>query len=197
MASIAPFNHLDRSFAAAGSPVDAAEAHGCLAGSLCAVAAYRFEHWLAEVMPEDEDADEDSGPALVALLESVFHDTSQALGGQSMEFAPLLPDDETPLPQRVRALISWCTGFLYGLGAGGLPSPDRIPGEVGEVLKDFTELTRASDLEPTVEEQESAEADYAELVEYVRAGTQLVFEELAPLRERALGLSAAGATPRH
>jgi uncharacterized protein YgfB (UPF0149 family) len=58
MASLAPFNHLDRSFAAAGSPVDAAEAHGCLAGSLCAVAAYRFEHWLAEVMPEDEDADE-------------------------------------------------------------------------------------------------------------------------------------------
>jgi uncharacterized protein YgfB (UPF0149 family) len=127
----------------------------------------------------------------------VFHETSQALGGQSMEFAPLLPDDETPLPQRVRALIAWCTGFLYGLGAGGLPAPEHIPGEIGEVLKDFTELTRASDLDPTVEEQESAEADYVELVEYVRAGTQLVFEELAPLRERALGLTAAGVAPRH
>jgi uncharacterized protein YgfB (UPF0149 family) len=120
MAYLAPFHHLDRSFAAAGSPVDAAEAHGCLAGSLCAVAAYRFEHWLAEVMPEEEDADEDSGHALVVLLENVFHETSQALGGQSMEFAPLLPDDETPLPQRVRALIAWCTGVLYGLG--GVPA---------------------------------------------------------------------------
>ena len=45
--------------------------------------------------------DSSSGLALVALLENVFHETSQALGGQSMEFAPLLPDDETPLPQRV------------------------------------------------------------------------------------------------
>ena len=32
-----------------------------------------------------------------------------------------------------------------------------------------------------------------ELVEYVRAGAQLVFEELAPLRDRALG-TAAGLT---
>lgn len=180
------YSLLDRSFAAAGSPVDAAEAHGCLVGSLCAVAAYRFEHWLNEVMPEEEDATGDEA-SLAAELEGVFRDTAQALGGQAMEFVPLLPADDVPLPARVRALVAWCTGFLYGLGAAGLPAPESIPGEVGEVLKDFTELTRASDLDPDVSELEAAEADYAELVEYVRAGTQLVFEELAPLREQALG----------
>lgn len=195
MSDARAYSQLDRAFAAAGSPVDAAEAHGCLVGSLCAVAAYRFEHWLVEVMPEEEDATGDE-VALAAELEGVFQDTAQALGGQAMEFSPLLPDDEAPLPARVRALVSWCTGFLYGLGAAGLPAIERIPGEVGEVLKDFTELTRASDLDPEAAELEAAEADYAELVEYVRAGTQLVFEELAPLREQALG-RGLGESVRH
>ncbi len=182
--------HLDRAFAGAGSPVDAAEAHGCLVGALCAVAAYRYEHWMLEVMPEEDEPGADS---LRSLLEEVFHDTAQALGGQSMEFVPLLPDDDTPLPVRVRALTAWATGFLYGLGAGRLPPLDQVPGAIGEVLKDFTELTRASDMAPDDEAMEEAEADYMELVEYVRAGAQLVFEELAPLRDRALG-TAAGLT---
>lgn len=197
MSSARAFAQLDRSFAAAGSPVDAAEAHGCLAGSLCAVAAYRFEHWLAEVMPEEEDASA-AAEQLATELAGVFQETAQALGGQAMEFTPLLPDDDASLPVRVRALVSWCTGFLYGLGAGGLPAVDRIPGEVGEVLQDFTELTRASDLDPAVGELEAAEADFAELVEYVRAGVQLVFEELAPLRDRALARLPAEDQPlRH
>lgn len=173
---------VERAFALAGSPVEAAEAHGCLAGALCAVAAFRFEHWLAEIMPEDEEADD----ALRAQLQAVFHETTQALGGQEMAFAPLLPDDDSAFPVRVRALSDWCAGFLYGLGAGRLPPLDQVPGAVGEVLKDFTEITRASDEQPPPEEIESAEADYTELVEYVRAGAQLVYEELAALRDHAL-----------
>jgi uncharacterized protein YgfB (UPF0149 family) len=173
------FDELDRAFAQGNAPVDPAEAHGSLCGALCAVAGYRAQDWFDEVLPDAR------GSALRArnLLQTVFDETAQALGGGEMDFGPLLPDDESALQVRVEALAEWCVGFLYGLGAGGLPSLDSVPGEVGEVLRDFTEISRA---DVGGDAEEANEAAYTELVEFVRAGTQLVYEELAAHRERAL-----------
>ena len=53
----------------------------------------------------------------------------------------------------------------------------------GELVRDFTEITRAE-----VDEGQDAEANegaYAELVEFVRVGVQLLFEELAAARAPA------------
>lgn len=175
------FDELDRAFAASDAPVDAAEAHGSLCGALCAVTNYSYDDWANEVF-----ADLEGTGALRArhLMASVFDETAQALGGQEMTFEPLLPDDDAELGQRVSALAQWCTGFLYGLGAGQLPSLDQVPGEVGEVLRDFSEIGRAT--VDAADGEESNEGSYAELIEFVRAGTQLVYDELADHRERRL-----------
>lgn len=172
------FAELERAFAAGDAPVDAAEAHGSLCGALCAVAAYRFDDWVGEVLP-----DAAGGTRARTLLATLFDETTRALGGEAMDFAPLLPDDAAPLEDRVAALAEWCAGFLYGLGAGQLPSLDQVPGEVGEVLRDFGEIGRAEvGAEDPAEANETA---YAELHEFVRVGAQLVYEELAPHRGRA------------
>jgi uncharacterized protein len=63
-----------------------------------------------------------------------------------------------------------------------------LPGEAGEVVRDFAEITRAG--VDADEEQESNESAYAELVEFVRVGVQLLFEELASAR-RPVAPSAA------
>ncbi len=175
------FDDLDGAFAQGNAPVEPAEAHGSLCGALCAVPGYRAQDWFDEVLPDARSAG-----ALRArnLLQTIFDETAQALGGGEMEFAPLLPDDESTLEVRVEALAEWCGGFLYGLGAGKLPSLDSVPGEVGEVLRDFTEISRAA--VGTGETEDTNETAYAELVEFVRAGTQLVYEELAGHRERGL-----------
>ena len=175
------FDELERVLASARAPVAPAEAHGTLCGALCGRAAYGVEDWLREVLP---DAAAPPGTAGRAALNAVFDATAQALGGQSMEFEPLLPDDESDLADRVEALAEWCSAFLYGLGAGSLPSLDEVPGEIGEVLRDFGEIGRAALGEG--ETLEANEAAYAELVEFVRAGTQLVYEELARHREQDL-----------
>jgi hypothetical protein len=58
----------------------------------------------------------------------------------------------------------------------------RLPGEVGEIVRDLSEITRVGvDTDQNSEQNESA---YAELVEFVRVGVQLVFEELSPLRDQ-------------
>lgn len=155
---------------------DAAEAHGTLTGCLCAAVGYRFEDWLLEILPEGR-----AHPLANAALREVYLETAGALESSDMEFNLLLPEDEAPLDSRTVALAQWCQGFLYGLGGGALQDASGLPGEVGEIVRDFSEITRVgvdSDQSP-----ESNENAYAELVEFVRVGVQLVFEELGPLRD--------------
>src|SRR5438309_6995139 len=97
-----------------------------------------------------------------------------------MEFELLLPEDEQSIDARTAALAAWCQGFLYGLGAGAIPDASELPGEVGEVVRDFLQITRAG--VDAAQDEESNESAYAELVEFVRVGVQLLFEELATAR---------------
>lgn len=159
------------------SVTDAAEAHGTLTGCLCAAIGYRFEDWLLEILPEGR-----AHPLAMAALRVLFFETSGALEGSDMEFDLLLPEDEASLDTRTVALAQWCQGFLYGLGGSAIQDASGLPGEVGEIVRDFSEITRVG-----VDSGQSAESNenaYAELVEFVRVGVQLVFEELGPLRSQ-------------
>jgi len=159
------------------SMTDAAEAHGTLTGCLCAAIGYRFEDWLLEILPEGR-----AHPLAKAALRAVFLETSGALESSEMEFDPLLPEDEASLDVRTVALAQWCQGFLYGLGGSALSDASGLPGEVGEIVRDFSEITRVGvDDGQSMESNENA---YTELVEFVRVGVQLVFEELGPLRSQ-------------
>lgn len=176
MTTAADYSEIQRALAEAHSVADAAEAHGTLAGSLCAAGGYRFEDWLAEILPEGE-----AGAHATQALRELFEHTAGALGGPEMEFAPLLPRDEESLDARASALGQWCQGFLYGLGSSSLSDAAGLPGDVGEVVRDLSEITQVGvDAEEGIESNEGA---YAELVEFVRVGVQLVFDELEPLRE--------------
>lgn len=154
-----------------------AEAHGALCGALCATPGYGVEEWVSEVLPDTA-----ASTAVRGLLGNVFSQTRESLVNLEFAFAPLLPSDEVKLSTRVQALADWCAGFLYGLGIGRIASADQLAGDVGEIIKDFSEISRA-DVHGS-EDKEENEAAFVELVEFVRAGTLVVFEELAPVRDR-------------
>jgi yecA family protein len=172
------FKDFEDVLAAAGSMADAAEAHGSLCGALCSMAPYRMQDWLNEILPDGTALSDESA----AMIERVFSATATSFGEQGMEFEPLLPDDEEPLNGRANALALWCTGFLYGLGTGQVSDLEGLNGEVGEIVRDFTEISRATGDE--AEADESNEQAYAELVEFIRVAAQVVFEELLPLRRQ-------------
>jgi yecA family protein len=171
----AAYEHIQQVLNQAHSLTDAAEAHGTLSGCLCSTVAYRFEDWILEILP-DGAAD----TATTQLLLELFQTTSVALREAQMEFAPLLPHDEEPIESRAAALGAWCQGFLYGLGSGSLTDATLLPGDIGEVVRDLTEITHVA--ADSAESLESNEGAYTELVEFVRAGVQLLFDELEPLR---------------
>ena len=166
---------------------DAAESHGTLAGALCAAHPYTLADWLGEILPEG------NAPAAIReTLRQVFNSTRDALAGRQMTCDMLLPDDEQALAERTTALGEWCQGFLYGLGTGHLQDPASAGGEVGEIIADFTAITQV-DVDPD-DSVEASESAYAELVEFVRVGVQLLFEQLQPLREPPV---APPGTPFH
>jgi uncharacterized protein len=178
------YEQIQQVLAQAHSLADAAEAHGTLTGCLCSAVAYRFEDWMLEILPEGA-----AGPTATELLRELFRTTAGALGEGQMQFAPLLPEDEQPIDARAAALAAWCQGFIYGLGTSSLTDATLLPGEIGEVVRDLTEITHVgADSAESVETNEEA---YAELVEFVRVGAQLLFDELEPVRrelQRAEGL---------
>jgi uncharacterized protein len=156
---------------------DPAEAHGTLAGALCSSRDYGLLEWLHEILPDDspeEDALKSS------VLQKVYDGMVRSLGSADSAFQPLLPDDETELSSRAEALSSWCQGFLYGLGSGTTGDPSRVSTEAAEIIRDLTEITHVG--VDAGEETEENEVAFAEVVEFVRVGVQLLFVELVPAR---------------
>ena len=177
VASISNYAQIQRLMADSHAVAEPAEAHGTLAGALCATGGYRLEDWLAEILPEGLQPD----TAALRSLRDVYDETCAALGGTQMQFELLLPDDEAPIGQRTDALTLWCNGFVYGLGTSGAPDPERLPGDAGEIVRDLAQIMAAG-----VDEREGLEANeaaLAELVEFVRVGVQVVFEELGASRQ--------------
>lgn len=155
------------------SSVPAAESHGCLCGALCVSGDYTIDQWLDEIIPEESGDDADSNRDALKLL---FEDTVRSLRGDQMEFEPLLPSDDVELQERAKALSQWCQGFLYGFGTGAALDADEMPANIDEILRDLTQIGRATvELADAEEEQEEA---YAEVIEYVRVGVQLIHDEL-------------------
>jgi uncharacterized protein YgfB (UPF0149 family) len=170
------FPEIVRALEDLSSSVAASEGHGYLCGVLCTRTHYPLESWLEEMVPAAEErVRADRQP-----LDLLFTDTREALHSGLMTFQLLLPDDDAPLGSRVSALSQWCQGFLYGFGTGQPAGLEALPADVSELLRDLTQIGRAIvELEEGNEEEESA---YAEIVEYVRMGVQLIYDEVDAMR---------------
>ena len=162
-----------RALARARADLGAAECHGLLCGLLCSVDDQAPQRWLEEVLGPEvrvQNVREECRSELLRMLT----DTVRTLCSGQCDFVPLLPDDDTRLGARSEALAEWCSGFLYGIGSAD-DIRTRLSKDALEVLSDFSEVTR---LTGDAEESESSEADYSEIVEYMRVGVMLIFEEL-------------------
>lgn len=119
------------------------------------------------------------------LLTELLDVSKDHLASEHFGFHLWLPDSDCPMAERGGALSAWCNGFLAGVAEAGRPRLDTLSEMAREGLADLQQVTRL-DTEAVLDE-EAQEADYAEVVEFVRVAVLLIREEL-----RASAAPAAG-----
>jgi len=163
------------------------EYHGILCGVLCLVSPRNCNPLTVADAgePRLSGSDPEAAQTLVELRDATW----ESLCSPDMDFAPLLPDDEQKLAPRVSALAAWCDGFLFGLAGHPAFSIDDCSEEAREIIGDLTQFTQVG--LAVDEDDEMEESAYAELVEYIRVGAQLVFMELHPRDDKGDGASTS------
>lgn len=173
------YGQLESVLAQAGAPVSAAEGHGILCG-LCSVRpVVNSGDWeplilgdLAPGNPSVADARH--------FLEQLWRQGIQQLESSECAFQLLLPPDSRRLSQRTELLGCWCAGFLYALGLAGDEAYGRLSSEAREFVRDLSEISR---IDTGVEGDDAEERAYTEVLEYVRVGVLMVYEDLRESRQ--------------
>ena len=149
-----------------------AEMHGVAPGLVCCGEdESTLKNWAPILTRELEDGIsrslvEDILSGLVAL-------TQRALQSTDFTFQILLPPDSTDIATRTTALADWCAGFCTGTAFNNrFNEADLEP----DALEALTDIARIAEVEPGTDSAEDQEKALLELEEYLKVGTQLIFE---------------------
>jgi uncharacterized protein YgfB (UPF0149 family) len=169
---------------------------------LCAGGLGAARRWLLDSL---DDAEAGASPADVAdELDELIGTSSKMLEEGELTFEPLLPSDDAPLAEQVEALAMWCQGFLSGVGSTAPAGRELLPAfaalppsmagaasgavegdALGEILRDFAEISRAGLSDDEAAGQDQPDFALAEIHEYVRVSVQIAFDELTLVRAAA------------
>jgi hypothetical protein len=154
--------------------VEAAELHGMLVGQICAkpqitaTASLKVLSSTETVATQLQEQDQ-------RVFEYLLEFSRSRVEDKQLGFYPVLPEDDEDLPIRVAALAYWCQGFLAGFA---LSQKDKIdlPELVEDAFKDIAAISQAG-LE---DDEAGSEADYNDVLEYVRVAVLNILAELHP-----------------
>ena len=153
--------------------VDASEVQGILCGMLAGGMNIDDQEWiqaLADVINQG-----DIIPAKAqTLIEKMFDKVCQEFIEADFALKLCLPDDAIPINDRGAAFVNWVQGFLLGFG---LHQNDltSCSAEAKEALEDFSDIAK---LDEAMEQSEESEQAFFEVLEYVRIGAMLCFNEM-------------------
>lgn len=179
------FDDLATIFWQLGSMFSPSQLHGYLMGQLAVGATLSEEEWLKQAwllidaVKPASDEDNEVLLRMLALNESLF--AEGRLDGQLM-----IPDEDIELAQRVECLSFWCQGFLMGFTIAGKQKqaehgPQAYSKEVTEALSDIAAIAQMALTDDQDEEQ--SEADFFDVIDYVRLAVMNVYFECLPKRE--------------
>lgn len=167
-------------FAAVAAKLDpelsAASLHGALVGGLCADAGAALS---ASALGACLDLVLDEQDLKASGVHDAVRATEEALRDPEFGFTPLLPDDDTSLAVRVRALADWCEAFVDGFSA--MSGDAALSAETSEILADLGSIAGGLDEQSLAEGDDEDEGDFMQIAEFVRIATLGIFaERVAP-----------------
>ena len=151
-------------------------AHGLLCGFYCVKQDIQLDDWLNEILVTIDLNNLIEKEAHHVLAE-IFNNTNEQLSDTTLNFWPVIADDESPLREQANTLIEWCQGLLVGLGLSSVEASDE---EVLEMIKDISEI---SQMDADLLDNEENTQDFYEIVEFVRIGVLFIQETLQPSKQ--------------
>jgi len=169
------YDDLNKLLRNADAEACAAECHGFLCGQICIAGFADTRQWHDYLAMQSDD----TAPARECFegIHSLIGEMLVLIASPNFDFQLLLPDDASPLADRVEALGEWCHGFLNGFGMSHNIRTTLLDDECEELIEDFSKICRVGVDVDSGEEDEQA---LVELVEYVRLGVVSLFETLQP-----------------
>jgi uncharacterized protein len=172
------YYEVDAELRALHSGIFASECHGFMCGYFCASNSVTSTAWRDYfLMGIDDDAELET---CFAILYQLADQVREEILSDEITFELFLPDDESSISERSKALAEWSAGFVSGLGIGGAGDKPKLIDEYDEFIKDVISVSR---IETTFEEDEDAEGALFEIVEYIRIGVIMLHEEWNHLGE--------------
>ena len=151
-------------------------AHGLLCGFYCVKQNIELDDWLNEIIVSI-DLNNLMEKEAHQILAEIFNNTSEQLADPTLNFWPVIADDDALLREQANTLVDWCQGFLVGLGLCSVETSDE---EVTEMIKDISEI---SQLDADLLDTDDNAEDFYEIVEFVRIGVLFIQETLQPSKQ--------------
>jgi yecA family protein len=165
------FDELANTLLPLGTLNSPSELQGLLCGKLCGGVQLSEINWLLDAV-EFLDFTQAPDEAVRDLLSRLFQATrAQLQDGFGLQL--MLPDDDSDIAERVAALSQWCHGFLTGFGSAGAKTD--LSEEARDALQDLAALVQVS----VEDDDDESEADYMEVIEYVRIAAVALHLEFA------------------
>ena len=166
------FDQLANALAPLGTLNSPSELHGLLCGKLAGGAQISEIQWLLDAV-EFLDFTQAPEPSIRDLLAQVYQVTREQFR-HDFSLTLLLPDDDELISDRVMALSQWCHGFLTGFGSANAKNR-QLDEEAQDMLRDLAAIVQIQ--VDDEEDDETNEADYMEVTEYVRVIASSLYEE--------------------
>lgn len=181
--SFEELNHLLVPLGALNSP---SELHGMLCGKLSGGMRLSTDEWAEEALTfldvitnEEEGVVGDTEGRGQAAIARLYHTTLGQMEDSNYGFEVMLPEDTADLERRTAALGEWCHGFLSGFGSAGLAADTTFSPDAAEALRDLAAIVSIGE----GADEEDAEADFAEIVEYVRMAVLTLFADFGQKKD--------------
>lgn len=169
------FEDLAELFVKMGSSLSPTYLHGSIAGVLAAGKRMTQEAWVdwaLDQMAPSEDVQE----AHIIIVQGLYFKALNELQDEGLSFSLILPDEDTPMVDRLFALSEWAGSFLGAFGATGVvQETSDMPATLQEILEDLSEIAQV-DAE-SAEELAGAEDAFIAVAEHVRVSALTVFLE--------------------
>lgn len=159
---------------------------GLLAGMVCGDSQTSETDWIKRLLEEADTRSVKEG--FLVALHALYGETLKGLNGDGFELDLCLPDEKVGLDWRARSLSQFCEGFLYGMGLTAGKSK-ALAGDPAELLEDFSQIAQLDTTE-LAETDDEDEANFVELVEFVKVGVLTIHETLNPAERKPIPMDA-------